>query len=93
MNEAQKKFIKNELIPFILREQGCGFAMQSWWEEELPGTLTVWDGIKRKTPKCGSVCCIGGTVQMLKKLPSGADRLIAQVMGLTYDEALGLFYA
>ncbi len=33
MNAKQKKFITEKLIPFILRAEGNGFAMDTWKQD------------------------------------------------------------
>ena len=88
MNQKHKDFITKKLIPFILREQGRGFAMDSWIEEDLePGGKFNFDDIDRNVPRCGTVACIGGSAQFLAK---GKDA--NKVLGLTYEQADTLFY-
>lgn len=92
MNAAQKRFIRRKLIPFILREHGHGFQMHGWIEYETPGSRVECDGILRKVPKCGTICCIGGSVQILKSLAGRGTFACAEALGLTGLQARGLFY-
>lgn len=99
MNATHKKFIKNKLIPFILREQGRGFGMDDWITEAKPGTLVEFDEVVRAVPKCGTVACIGGSAEYLNdqarmKKPvgkRGKKRQAREILGLTHDQAEGLF--
>ena len=45
MNAKQKKFILNKLIPFILREEGRGFAMEVWKIKEEVGEEGMEGGV------------------------------------------------
>jgi hypothetical protein len=95
MNAQQKKFILKKLIPFILREQGRGFGMESWILDETPGYLSYVDDVPRAVPVCGTICCIGGSIEVLCGLPSSAmsrTKIVANKIGLTLDQANGLFY-
>lgn len=91
-----KKFILNHLIPFILRDAGHGFAMDSWKEpapKEDGGKEYSFDDIYRRAPACGTVACIGGSIQCLTGLRLNADRKMAHLLGITPDEVEGLFYS
>ncbi len=94
MEAEHKQFIRRKLIPFILREHGRGFAMGTWCNVKLPvGELCEFDGIKRTIPVCGTAACIGGSVNFIQKsrnldMPFKA----AQTLGLTREQAKGLFY-
>jgi len=92
MTKAQQMFITDELCPFILREQGRGFQMRLWRWNHPPGTLGWFDGLRRVAPKCGTVSCIGGSIEiLLNQTPlsfSGAGALI----GLNEREARKLFH-
>ena len=97
MTAEQKKFWLEEVCPFILREQGRGFAMTDW-QENVEHIGNFWaDGLVRKTPSCGTVACIGGTCHMLlAKRPKLKDisnntEDIAEHIGLSVDKANGLF--
>lgn len=96
MNATQKKFILKKLIPFILREQGRGFIMEDWALTDLePGKIIQMDGVTRKAPACGTVCCIGGSTEFLKhrcSLGTQNEVLIASDLGLTLDQTHGLCY-
>lgn len=64
----QAKFIREKLIPFVLREQGRGFAMEVWQRTGLePNETWFYDDLllSRKVPKCGTIACIGGSVEAL----------------------------
>lgn len=92
MNARHKKFILNKLIPFILREQGRGFVMEDWLIKDEPGIPLYADEVERKIPVCGTVCCLGGSIQVLKGhrnkiMPKTAGRHI----GLNPQAASGLF--
>ena len=94
MNAKQKKFILNKLIPFILREEGRGFAMSAWCHRNLPvGEEMFYDDTAREVPVCGTVACIGGSAQLLSSING---RPVANwertIMGLTDEQADGLFY-
>lgn len=89
------KFIKKELIPFILREHGRGFAMSTLLSRKLAGSEEEFDEVSRIVPSCGIVCCIKGSVAVIKGINlnvEGYDRKIVRAMGLTKKEAYGLFY-
>lgn len=94
MNARQKRFILEKLIPFILREQGRGFAMSTWVTKEKPGTeITDLDVDYRKVPGCGAICCIGGSIQMLRGIRNRHNQKeIMNAIGLTKDQMNGLFY-
>ena len=91
MNVRHKKFILNRLIPFILREQGRGFGMSSWKITWIaPGVLAHVDGINRKVPSCGTVACIGGSIEVLTAVEG--DEAVGAKIGLDAYQADGLFY-
>lgn len=105
MQKKHINFIKKKLIPFILRENGKGFAMEDWksqfTEEELEQLRLegndTWegDGIERKIPSCGTVACIGGSIECLiapNSRRSLSLKKLAKVIGITQGEARGLFY-
>jgi hypothetical protein len=92
MTAAQKKFLMVTLPEFIVREQGRGFKMSAWISRGEPGEEHYGDGVRRSIPKCGTVACIGGSVQLLHKLPDGNDREVAKVLGITPREEDGLCY-
>lgn len=88
-----KKFILNHLIPFILRDAGHGFAMETWKEyapKEDGGKEYNYDWIQRRAPACGTVACIGGSIQCLTGIKG--IRTSARLLGITPEEANGLFY-
>jgi len=97
VNAKHKKFITTELIPFILREEGRGFAM-SLWGALNAGTLDVGatacaDHIYRKIPPCGTVACIGGSVDILRPSRNiGDDKRLAKILGLKLEQVRSLFY-
>lgn len=86
-------FVKDYLFPAMRREQGKSFAMSQWTlplvhkDMELPIFV---DGIKREAPACRTVSCIGGTMELITGEPSG--RRLGALLGLTEDQAQGLFY-
>jgi hypothetical protein len=92
MNAKQKNFITKKLIPFILREQGRGFGMTYWNTEEdcetEAGDIFSIDGLSRKVPVCGTVCCIGGSIEHLM----GRRAIASKILGLTRNQVQGLFY-
>ncbi len=70
MTQEHKDFILNELIPFIQRDHGNGFAMEIWLgeSEHLLRNLPDQDRLRfadRPLPACGTVCCIGGSIDYL----------------------------
>jgi hypothetical protein len=86
MNTRQKKFILEKLIPFMEREGGNGFAMEEWKDEYVKED-EYFDGVKHRAPKCGTVACIGGSIQIL-----GRGRLATTLTGLDEDKLEGLFH-
>jgi hypothetical protein len=96
MNAKQKNFITKELIPFILREQGCGFGMSGWlYRTSTPGDEIERDKIVRPIPICGTVACIGGSIQVLTQDAydrSAIEDKAPQILGISRRRALGLFY-
>lgn len=89
MNAKQKKFILEKLCPFILREQGRGFIMQHWSINTNSDKYYYSDKIGYiKSPQCGTVCCIGGSIDILTKCKIPHD----EVMGLPEEMLNGLFY-
>lgn len=94
-NAKVRKFILKTLIPFVLREHGNGFAMDTWHTAVPPGNLFASDEIERKVPACGMVCCLGGSIQAIKDIPGSGIGMTAELgafLGLTPEEARGLFY-
>ena len=91
MTKKQKQFLTGKLSQFILREQGKGFGMSGWLRNEEPGYIVNRDNIARPVPACGTVACIGGSVQhLLGCFPQ--DDVIVIELGLTWEKASGLFY-
>lgn len=91
MTDEVKKLYEEKLIPFILREQGNGFAMESWTQGVKPGNNLEFDGVLHDFPQCGTVCCIGGSLEIIKcrfltKLEA------SDLLGLSDQERYGLFY-
>jgi len=94
MNAKQRKFIEKKLIPFILRVEGNGFAMSTWISKytrqaQREGPM-YFDSIAHQRPQCGTVACIGGSIQCLKKV-RGVDKM-AKILGITFEQADGLFH-
>ena len=100
MTPENKKFILKKLIPFILREQGRGFQMGDWKvvKEDIGNFKYFHEDLQKyvKWPKCDSVFCIGGSAQVLLNILGipGCSRTddLAKGMGISRDEAEGLFY-
>jgi hypothetical protein len=91
--KVNKKFIEKELIPFVLREHGRGFAMSCWINKQDAGTFAYNDGIAREVPDCGAVACLGGSVNLLAgKRALRNDDHAAKVLGLSSEQAKSLFY-
>lgn len=94
MRIPSKRFM-DRLCNFILREQGRGFAMEVWDCHPSAGKVLTFDDIERKVPKCGTVCCIGGSIDMLlskgKELSMSTGETGAAI-GLDYRDAKDLFY-
>lgn len=91
---SPKKFILKHLIPFILRDAGRGFAMDTW-RTHIPdlGEPLYYDDVKRNAPACGTVACIGGSIQCLTGLdPRTSHTKVAKLLGVTKDQAHGLFF-
>ncbi len=55
MTKKQKLFILEELIPFILRERGHGFAMPLWSVPGKPGEICEIDYMDYTFPSCGGL--------------------------------------
>ena len=93
MNKNQADWIVNRLCPFILREQGRGFAMSTWVDRDTPvGDPVIFDGVRRKVPSCGTICCIGGSICFLKKINAADDREIFSSIGLSHKQGDDLCY-
>jgi hypothetical protein len=86
----RKNFILKELIPFILREEGRGFGMGYWMEKGPIGARLSVDGIPRGIPRCGTVACIGGSVNVLAG--GYEEDAAATALGLSSRRAHTLFY-
>jgi len=96
MNLKQKKFILEKLVPFVLREQGRGFGM-SGWRSEFDGNDVKkgsWDNIFREVPKCNTVACIGGSIEVLMGMGRGElqSSEVVDILGISEAQAGGLFY-
>lgn len=93
MNARQAKWIVEKLCPFILREQGRGFGM-SGWRGDFPQGFTVrLDGVEREVPSCGTICCIGGSIEVLRQLDeSSSAEQVGDTIGLSGDQTDTLFY-
>jgi hypothetical protein len=97
MNARQKKFVLTKLIPFILREQGNGFAMSTWTSKVKGDVVEInavhsFDNIERtKAPSCGTVACIGGSLSVLSGRTLRSVTNLSKLIGITPDQASGLF--
>jgi hypothetical protein len=92
-NKVDMRFV-NKLCKFILREQGRGFAMEDWVYNNAPvGEVFNTDGVDRKIPKCGTVACIGGSIQCLAspRKPLNSEEA-GKLIGLNEEDANILFY-
>lgn len=94
MQAKHKKFIREKLIPFMLRDAGRGFVMENWCLKGLdPGQELDVDGLLRPAPKCGTVACIGGSIAcLLGSRAQGLSNKIIEPLGITKKQAKGLFY-
>lgn len=92
MTAENKKFITKKLIPFVLREQGRGFAMSVWDLAVTAGAVRKIDDVLRVIPKCNTVACIGGSIQVLSGGVANSTERAAPLLGLSYGRAHGLFY-
>lgn len=97
MNTKQKSLTIRKLIPFILRDRGRGFAMQRWIGRVPRGSRFFRDGIERVGPSCGTVACIGGSIQLLTHSRAGLttdadERLVQRTLGLTHRQVETLCY-
>ncbi len=96
MNQRARTFIEKRLIPFVLREHGMGFAMETWYSDVkgLGESVYSYDSVPHTEPKCGTVACLGGSVQVLLAR-SSRDEIsrarIAKAIGLSSEQASGLF--
>jgi hypothetical protein len=95
MRARDKKFIRERLIPFIMREKGRGFGMNIWLDDDrLPGKPITLDDVTRKVPKCGTVGCIGGSIALLKRKKDKFDcdyELTGKSIGLNDNQSGRLF--
>lgn len=100
MTAEHKQFITEQLIPFILREQGNGFAMD-WWHSAWPrkGDLELrplWyvDDVVHTPPACNTVCCIGGSIEHLLEFQprSVSEDHVGSLVGLSPARSKTLFY-
>lgn len=96
---SPKKFILNHLIPFIMRDAGRGFAMSEWQSRAISEDANdkyFFDEIKRIAPACGTVACIGGSIECLTGIQvrrnDTATKAAAKLLGITKEQADGLFY-
>lgn len=63
----ERLLVEGVLIPFILRDHGRGFAMEAWRHNVSPDIPRVaYDDCQRKPPSCGTIACIGGSMEYLK---------------------------
>jgi hypothetical protein len=94
MTAKKKRFLTVTLPKYILREQGRGFAMDEWIVTEYsPGESVSMDDVERRIPTCGSASCIGGSTAILHKHPRvRSSKTLGRLLGLSGDEAHGLFY-
>lgn len=91
MTSKQKQFILKKLIPFVLREQGRGFCMEVWRKSFNSRSLISFDGIDRRIPSCGSVCCIGGSIEVLKRKKELGFEETGKLIGLNFSQSFKLF--
>ena len=90
-----KEFIETKLIPFILRDRGRGFVMQRWIMNISKGDEIVagLGGIPaREAPSCGTVACIGGSIELLTGLYKSDIAAISSLLGISSENAHALFY-
>jgi hypothetical protein len=93
MTPKQQKFLMETLPEFILRKQGRGFGMSTWWIHGASGYPMIVDNLRRKIPACGTVGCLGGSAEFLLGIPDDKPvSVVAAHLGLTLEEANGLFY-
>ena len=94
MTAEAKAFVLEKLIPFINREQGRGFTMEHWKSDFRVGSVLEFDGVPRKIPDCGTVACIGGSIEVLRRnnYPDRSEASISETIGLNKGEGEGLFY-
>ena len=91
MTKEQKRFVLEELCPFVLRENGNGFSMGVWLEKKKPGGRFIQDGLWRSGPSCGTVCCIGGSIEVLMGLEEeSTEKEVAKAIGLNESVAKNL---
>lgn len=95
MTKANIRFIRNELIPFILRDHGRGFMMDLW---HFDATCDYADSctkmvLRRNDPSCSTVCCIGGSIQhLLGKSRYYHSSNVGSIIGLTPVQSSTLFF-
>jgi hypothetical protein len=98
MTSKQKNFITQKLIPFILRDKGRGFEMESWSLLDLHLQVKYLHpnlGKYIPTPVCGTACCIGGSIDFLNgnREPEtcGNFRTVGRKIGLNSRQSQRLF--
>lgn len=86
-----KAFCDKFLFPAMRREHGNGFAMQTWGIQIGPGVQNEFDDVVRPAPACGTVCCIGGTIE---NLTTGSENPaeLGELLGLDHYDAYALFF-
>jgi hypothetical protein len=84
----QQRFIREQLIPFIRRDSGKGFSMDYW----IANAETYFQPDQR--PVCGTVCCIGGSIELLRKKLAYREEEggLGRLIGLNEYEFEGLCY-
>ena len=89
MTANQKRLVCEQLCPRILADEGNGFAMENWSEPiESPELI---EGVLYEVPKCGTVCCIGGTLEsIVGKIISEYE--LGEMIGLDAQQTEALFY-
>jgi hypothetical protein len=67
---------------------------RTWQNEEdflRLGTYLSLDSVEHDFPKCGTVACLGGSVQCL--IGKRSHKALAEALGITKQQASGLFYS
>src|SRR5947207_9205436 len=94
MTDEQAAWIVNTLCPFILREEGRGFAMSDFVVRGRYIDGSFLDGIEPRTPpSCNTVACICGSIARLRGPSCRTSALVTNgaAIGLDSKAAEGLF--
>lgn len=82
------KFVRNYLFPAMRRDKGNGFCMETW---RSPFWKFRDDVSNRRAPACGTVACIGGTMQLVTG--EADETKLGKLLGLSVVQTQALFFS